>query len=421
MTKKIRNHSHIVRALIACSLLCLVSASGASATTIRTPHYNITTELGPEFTRVVSDHMEHIFKEYSRRLPQFDTHTNDRFNVRVYRNKGGYERAMPQSLTGSSGAFVAHLRLLATYKGERNREEVLRTLYHEGFHQFMYRCISEECPLWLNEGLAEYFAEATWNGRGFETGQVPPERLKIIQEAIRERQYMPFGNLFALKQQGWLRTVHMNRSKASLQYCQAWSAVHFLIHGDQGRYFKRLIGYLKSINSGIDTETAFTKHFGQDMTGFDLAWREYVMNLRPDAKHQCKRNMRLLLHLALHAYETPHKFQSLAQFRKMLLEDRRVEWSITSAYGDTFSSGDRRRAGELFRCPFDPADRTVSYVLMREKRTGLPTLFCVHHSGVIIKGYYKQTRRGEFKVEVQEQVRSTLPPGLEQALNTRLR
>jgi len=405
--------------MLVCVLLAW--ASTATATTLRTPHYNIKTELGPEFTRIVADHMEQIFKEYARRLPQFNTNTDDRFNVRVYATKQGYERAMPPSLTGSTGAFVSHLRLLATYKGDRPREEVLRTLYHEGFHQFMYRCISTDCPLWLNEGLAEYFAEATWTGRGFETGQVPPERLKIIQDAVRNRQYMPFNNLFSLKQRSWLRTVHMNRSQASLQYCQAWSAVHFLIHGDQGRYFNRLMGYLKSINSGLDSETAFKKHFGQNMNGFDRAWREYVMNMRPDAKHRCKSNMKLLLHLAQHAYETPRKFQSLSHFRSMLLDDKRVEWSITSAYGETYSSSNRRRAAELFRCPFDSGDREISFVLMRDRRTGLPTIFCTHHPGIIIKAYYRREPGGEYKVEVEEQVQSTVPPQLQRSLKARLR
>ena len=421
MKNRFENRRYHSRAIVVCVLLWLVSLAGATAGTLKTPHYNVTTELGPEFTRIVADHMEHIFQEYSRRLSQFDTQTNERFNVRVYATQSGYESAMPRSLTGSSGAFVAHLRLLATYKGDRTREDVLRTLYHEGFHQFMYRCISSKCPLWLNEGLAEYFAEATWNGRGFETGQVPPERLKIIQEAIRHREYLPFSSLFALKQRSWLRTVHMNRSQASLQYCQAWSAVHFLIHGDQGRYFNRLMGYLKSINTGMDSDTAFKKHFGQDMAGFDHAWRNYVMNLRPDAKHQCKRNMRLLLHLAQRAYDTPRDFRSLSHYRNMLLTDRRVEWSVTSAYGETFSSSDSRRAADLFRCPFDPADRDTSYVLMRDKRTGLPTLFCVHHSGVIIKGYYRRGPGGEYKVEVEEQVDSTLPPGLKQSIRAKLR
>jgi len=408
------------RVLAVCVFLLLFSIGSATAVTIRTPHYNVTTELGGDFARVVADHLEHIFQEYSRRLPQFNTQTSERFNVHVYATKNGYERAMPATLTGSTGAFVAHLRLMATYKGDRPREEVLRTLYHEGFHQFMYNCISTKCPLWLNEGLAEYFAEATWNGRGFETGQVPPERLKIIQDAITQRDYMPFSGLFALKQRSWLRTVHLNRSRASLQYCQAWSAVHFLIHGDQRRHFSKLVGYLKSINSGVDSEVAFNTHFGDDMTGFDRAWRDYVMNLRPDAKHKCKRNMRLLLHLAQHAYDTPREFQSLSHFKNMLLRDRRVQWSITSSYGESFSSSDRSRATELFRCPFDPANRDSSYVLMRDNRTGLPTLFCVHHPGIIIKGYYRRGPAGEYKVEVEEQVTSTLPPELIQTLHSRL-
>lgn len=408
-------------------VLCLALPGSRTAVgygrmaTVRTEHYDVSTDLGAEFARLVGTHMENVLHEYRQRLPGFNCSLSERFHVRVFARRADYERAMPDSLSGSTGSFVSQMKLLATFKEDRTREDVLRTLYHEGFHQFMYRCISRRCPLWLNEGLAEYFAEATWNGRSFDTGQLPPERLKVIQDAIRKNDYMPFRKLLSLKQQGWLRNVHLHKSRASLQYCQAWSAVHFLLHGDGGQHRQKLLGYLRDIASGTTPERAFQKHFGQNLANFEMAWRRYVMALRPDHKHRCERNVRLLMHLALHAYDSPSRFRNLPSFRNVLLYDRRVLWSITSGYGEKFSSENPQEAAQLFRCPLDRSGREISYVLIRDSRTGQPSVYCTRHPGITIRGFYERGGDGSFEVEVEELVTDTLPAGLRQRLGAELR
>jgi len=411
------------RRSVALLLFLVAAASGAWAKefAIATKHYEVTTDVSPEFTTLVGEHMEQILAEYRRRLSGFECDLNERFRVVVYKERADYDANVPKSLAGSTGAFMSGSKTLATYLGERTREEAFRTLYHEGFHQFMFRCIARKCPLWVNEGLAEYFAEATWNGRGFETGQVPPERLTVVQKGIRTKEFLPFKRLFAMKTDAWLSHLRIDRSRASLQYSQAWSIVHFLIHGDHGRHRQKLLGYLQDIARGMNEETAFERNFGANLAGFEKGWQRYVMNLKPSPKYRCKRNIRLLMFVALRIYGTPEKFRSLSDLRRALLYDEHLEWSLTSGFGEQFSSANRQQAATLFLCPFDRSRGKISYMMLTNPRTGRPMLFCTHHPGIVMKGYYKRSGDGNYKVVVEEQVIATLPPDLLRALRAKLR
>ncbi|MCK4374061.1 MAG: DUF1570 domain-containing protein, partial [Candidatus Brocadiae bacterium] len=172
--------------------LCMATAGadGAEMFGYETDNYDVETDVSPVFARLVGEHMETIYKEYSARFREYGRVT-EQFNVAVFRTEEGYLKEVPPQVRGSTGVFVSSKKLLAAHCQGRTVEEVLRTLYHEGFHQFMYSCITPDSPLWVNEGLAEYFAESTWNGKGFSTGQVPGARLRRVQDAIEDRSYIP--------------------------------------------------------------------------------------------------------------------------------------------------------------------------------------------------------------------------------------
>jgi len=400
--------------------LCLLGADAGKEFSLKTKHYEVTTDVSPALARLVGEHMEQILAEYKRRLSNFKWEERERFKVQVFKNQRDYNRAVPAALTGSTGAFVSRTRLLATYLGERTYEEVFRTLYHEGFHQFMYLCISQDCPLWLNEGLAEYFSEATWNGKGFETGQVPPERLMVVQKALREKELLRLQRLFSMESEEWLRSMRMEKQRAYVQYCQAWSVVHFFIHSDRGRHLPKLLDYLANVASGMNVDVAFERSFGKDVNAIERAWRRYIMNLKPDGKYRCKENMRLILSLGLKLYGEPGQFESLSHLRWSLIRDNRLEWSVTSHYGTSYSSKDRKQAAALFKCPYDRSGDSTSYIMLKNPRTRLPMLFCTHHPGVVMKAYYKP-RGGNYKVEVEEQVIATLPEELRRALRAKMK
>jgi len=409
-------HIHIgARALAALALLLTAVPSGRACAAdgwhpfeYETKHYEVETDVSAEFARLVGAHMEEIHAEYARRFEDYGR-VRDRYKVAVYRSEGGYRDAVPSRVWGSTGVFMPSEELLAAHMGERTVEEVLRTLYHEGFHQFMFCAVSRECPVWLNEGLAEYFSEATWDGHGFVTGLVPTIRLHVVQQAVSQGAYVPFRELFALSPDKWLQNVQTDGRRANLYYCQAWSIVQFLVHAEGGRHAGMLNTFLREISEGTDQDEALRESFGTDVVGFERAWASYVMSLKPSAKFRCRDNMEAIMLLAAMIYEEPRRFESLKALRREVLRGRRYRWEITSPNGRKLRSDDTEQVSALFRCPLGRGEEDISYLLVHNGRTGMPTLVYDELPGIVITAYYKPSPGGATpRVVVEELVRDTV-------------
>jgi len=381
---------------------------------VRSKHYEVKTDISQRIADLVSQHMEAMYQEYMRRFSDYDLKTPEPFNVVVFAKKEDYNAAVPPQMSGSMGAFIAGQRLLSAWKGDRSEEDLFRTLYHEGFHQFLFSTISNPVPIWVNEGFAEYFAEATWGGRGFTTGRVPYLRLFVLQKALAKGQHIPLAELFAMTDTTWMGNVGVDQDKVNIQYCEAWSVVHFLIHADGGRYRPRILAYLKRVGEGANNEETFRASFGSDIKAFERAWAGYVKDLKPTSDEICRKNLEIILFLATSYYKNLAEFTSVEKFGREVMNPTRVaSWEVTTADGEKISSLDRDRVRSLFACPFDSRRKGVSYVLIKDPQTDLPMVFCGHHPGIVYKAYcVPKVPEGGYRVYVEQVVRETLPENL---------
>ena len=400
-----------LRAVAAAALLvCVCMPAGAQNRDrlfeYETKHYRVETDVSAGFTRLVGAHMEEILGEYSRRFEGYGQ-AGRPFRVKVFRSEEGYRKAVSPEVWGSTGVFIPSERLLAAHRENRTVEEVLRTLYHEGFHQFMFEAVSPRCPVWLNEGLAEYFSESTWNGRGFTTGQVPTLRLRIIRDAVTRGDYVPFRDLFALSPARWVQDARTSQHRADLYYCQSWSIVHFLVHADGGRHADMLNRLIGGIAAGDDPEEVIQQVFGEDVAAFEQAWARYVLSLRPSPKFVCRDNMEALMLLAGQVYNDPDDLRSVKDLRTTLLRGGRLRWELTRPGGEKIGSEDTDKVKALFRCPTDPGGRDAAYLVVRNRRSGLPMLVYDDLPGIIIMAYHESPGRPGARVVVEEVVRET--------------
>ena len=271
---------------------------------LETPHYKVQTDISPAFAQLVGRHMEAIFQQYSSQFRDYGQVTT-KFNVIVYGREADYKLSIPQGYWGSAGIFISDSQVLAAHAEKRTTEDVLRTLYHEGFHQFMFEAVAGDCPVWVNEGLAEYFSNSTWNGLTFSLGQIPATPLYVIQQRIKNGTYLHFDRLFRMTTEDWRSASISDKRQASLLYSEAWSVVHFLIHADGGRHSPMLDRYLKEVSQGQVAESALQDAFGKDYAQFERSWASYVMSLTPSPKFACRDNMECLLLLVKFQYPGP--------------------------------------------------------------------------------------------------------------------
>ncbi|MCC5831027.1 MAG: DUF1570 domain-containing protein [Phycisphaeraceae bacterium] len=251
-------------------------------------HYTIFSDLSAEQVRPLGAHMDIVFNEYSTRFANFRARQPGRMPLYVFDRREDYIRHLADfdiNATNSAGMFVSGNRTEGLFVWTRDREpsEVLKTLQHEGFHQFAWVYIGPGLPIWANEGIAEYFEDGLLTGNRLTIGLVSGQRVHALRQAIAQQRILRFDEMLGLSYADWSNTLARDPARARVMYNQVWSMVHFLVHASDGRYRDAFERYLGLIAQGRTHQQAFEAAFGTaDTAAFEQRWLEYVRDLEPD-------------------------------------------------------------------------------------------------------------------------------------------
>lgn len=250
-------------------------------------HYHIHTNLSREETVPFGRHMDAVFGQYERRFADYTKRNAGLMPLYLFRHQNEYLDFMQHhgiDATGSGGMFfVTHsIRGLATWAHGHSRSQTLRTLQHEGFHQFAWNYLGPNLPTWMNEGLAQYFEDAVILEHGMELGLGDPKRIALVRDALQYKWAVDMEELLSLNNQQWTASLRTNGSRSELLYAQAWSMVYYMIHGDNGRYLGSFEVYLRLLSEGHRHDKAFRSAFGYGaLEGIEQRWRTFALKQQP--------------------------------------------------------------------------------------------------------------------------------------------
>jgi tetratricopeptide (TPR) repeat protein len=177
-------------------------------------------------------------------------------------------------LEHTAGVFFNQYQQLLFYRDE-SEEETLQTMTHEAFHEYLH-AILPSVPIWMDEGMAEYVSGVKIEGgRVASVGGILKGRLRNLQAAL-DSGWDGFGFDFVL----WEPKEMFYTLAPELQYAQAWSMVHFLMHGKGGKYKPLLDRYVKVLLETRSTAEARTVFTGSDLGTIQREWLAYVKSLR---------------------------------------------------------------------------------------------------------------------------------------------
>ena len=230
----------------------------------QTRYYVITTDHDTETVREAAARLTAMAEEYHRRTKDFSGKIRTRLPFYLFSTMTGFRE------TGGRGAGLYTGKALLAHLPKGGRQDVWHVVQHEGFHQFVDKVIRGHIPIWVNEGLAEYF------GDGFVTGVIPRARLRRIRSAIRNDRFKPVLDFLLLGNNEWRAELDMRN------YDQAWSMVHFLVHAEDGRYRDVFSAFIRDISGGRVTSQAFRDRFGRDLDAFRLAYDKWWLSLPDD-------------------------------------------------------------------------------------------------------------------------------------------
>jgi hypothetical protein len=152
-----------------------------------------------------------------------------------------------------------------------------RVLFHEATHELLYNTAEHmknsrgEIPSWLNEGLAEYMAycvEGTDGRPAFTPGAIARAHFKTHAEA---RQPLDLARVLTLSSGDFAAS-----SLADLKYSEAYTLVHFLLHGENGKHRKGFLDFVRGTYKGQSSSTSFRDAMGGHERELEQAWVAYV-------------------------------------------------------------------------------------------------------------------------------------------------
>ena len=204
---------------------------------VKRTNYHVFSDIDQAMCAKAAGILEKAYQAFNAYIGDVkDAGKRQRFKVYVFSGEAEYQRYL-KDLTGrpapgSAGCYFPKLKHLLIWNTDET--QMLYTIRHEGFHQYFDRVVMTP-PLWLNEGLAEYYEQAksgTW-----QKGTSRKDHIALLKQR----------GVYDLK--GF---IHMDPQQfyadISKSYAQSWAVVRFLRHSspENRKLFKRLIETMKT-------------------------------------------------------------------------------------------------------------------------------------------------------------------------------
>jgi hypothetical protein len=136
-----------------------------------------------------------------------------------------------------------------------DRAGALEVVFHEYAHLVVSN-VSMNLPVWLNEGLAEYYStyEHRRDGREALIGKPIDAHLQLLSG----KRLLPLDELISVTRQS---PLYNEGERRSLFYAQSWALTHMLILGEPSR-LQELSAFVGAVQGGMPEEAAWRQAFG---------------------------------------------------------------------------------------------------------------------------------------------------------------
>src|ERR1043165_3213002 len=142
--------------------------------------------------------------------------------------------------------------------------------YSIAFHEYVHLHLRDnvpQAPVWLNEGLAEFYGHLQFSGGEALLG-VPLPYLHLL----RSQELLPLTTLLSIDHNS---PHYHEQDKSGMFYGESWALVHYLMLGEPGRQeqFRR---FLQQVSRGEDVAKSLEKSFGMTLETIDRELHAYV-------------------------------------------------------------------------------------------------------------------------------------------------
>jgi tetratricopeptide (TPR) repeat protein len=252
---------------------------------VRSPHFTVETNGSEKDGRRIAEQFEQFRAMFHAAFPNFRIDTAQPIVILAAKNENTMKVMLPEDWKAKG-----HVHPAGMYVQNEDKHYVLLQLdaegsnpfhvvYHEYTHVLVHLNFSG-LPLWLDEGLAEFFGNTTLGEKESQTGTIDANTLAFL----RQSQLIPVETLLQVDHTS---PYYNEANRASVFYAESWALVHYLMMDEEARQRqllpKFIIAWDKNQNQAEAAQQTFgdLKVFGRAIEGYSrqARFREGVVKM----------------------------------------------------------------------------------------------------------------------------------------------
>jgi tetratricopeptide (TPR) repeat protein len=263
------------------ALLCLIACAPRRAAAKETwiqvisPHFRVISNAGDKDARKTADQFEQFREVLHSSFPSLRLDLGRPLIIFAVKNEDSLKALLPgywevPGRAHPAGVYVSgeerHFVALRTNIEAHNRYEVV---YHEYAHAIL-NLNFRDLPVWLSEGLAEYFGNSIIRDNQVDIG-IPSE---YLVRTLQQSHLIPIAELLSADRQS---PYYNEQNRVSVFYAESWAMVHYLLLDPDARKRNLLATFLKDWEASGDQVDAARRTFG-DLKKFSDTMEAYARN-----------------------------------------------------------------------------------------------------------------------------------------------
>ena len=223
------------------TLSCFARDSAEHWFEVRTPHFVVLTDSSDKQGLRIASQFERMRAVFHLVMPAAADDTGSPVIVLALKNRKALQSVEPAVYLAKGQLDLAGYFMRAPDKNyillrlDAAGAHPFATIYHEYTH-FMLRHASEWIPVWLNEGLAEFYQNTDIQNKEVLLGEASGEDILYL----RQNKLLPLTTLLKVDQTS---PYYHEEQKASVFYAESWALTHFIEISDGQKGTNRLQDY----------------------------------------------------------------------------------------------------------------------------------------------------------------------------------
>ena len=240
---------------------------------VRSQHFIVATNGNEKQGRHVADQFERMRSMFHTAFPKMQIDTGTPLIVLAIKDEKDFRALEPEAYLAKGQIKLGGLFLRAPDKNyvlmrlDAEGEHPYSVIYHEYTHLLLSKS-ADWIPLWMNEGLAEFYQNTDIHEKDVSLGQPSAENIMLL----RESRPLPLATLFTVNENS---PYYHEEHKGSIFYAESWALMHYIQDKSHRENTNPLRDYAELLMKGTDPITAATAAFG-DLNRLQGALQAYV-------------------------------------------------------------------------------------------------------------------------------------------------